>query len=116
MYITVCKSKVTNATVTQAELYYEGSITIDDKILKAVGILPGEKVEILNVNNGIRIETYAIAGKPNSGQIRLNGPAARFGCVDDTIIILSYGLLDEKDAKNYKMKIVRLDGNNKIKD
>jgi len=116
MFITICKSKIANASVTQAELYYEGSITVDDKILKAAGIIPGEKVEILNVNNGSRLETYTIAGKPNSGQIRLNGPAARLGCVGDKIIILSYALLDEKDAKNYKMKLVRLDGTNKIKD
>lgn len=115
MFITLCKSKIAHATVTRAELYYEGSITIDEKILKVAGIIPGEKVEILNINNGTRTETYTIAGKPNSGHICLNGPAARLGCVGDKVIILSYALVEEKDAKVYKMKTVRLDGNNKIK-
>ncbi len=116
MIITICKSKITNVRVTQAELYYEGSITIDAKILKAAGLIAGEKVEVLNVNNGSRFETYTIAGKPGSGQICLNGPAARLGCVGDKIVILSYGLVEEKKAKSYKMKLVRLDGNNTFKD
>jgi len=115
MYLTFCKAKIGNAHVTQSELYYEGSITIDEAILKAVGILPGEKVEILNINNGSRIETYTIAGKPHSGQVRLNGPAARSGCVGDKLIILSYCLLDPNEAKKFKTKVVRLDDRNKIK-
>ena len=116
MLINFCKSKIANVRVTQAELYYEGSITVDEALLKAVDILPGEKVEVLNVNNGSRIETYVIAGKPNSGQIRLNGPAARSGCVGDQLIILSYCLLDQAEAKKIKTKIIHLDDNNKIKD
>lgn len=115
MLITVCKSKIGHARITEAELYYEGSITIDEKILKAVGIIPGEKVEVLNVNNGSRIETYTIAGKAGSGQICLNGPAARAGVVGDKLIILSYCLAQPKEAKKIKTKTVYLDDRNKIK-
>ena len=115
MLINFCKSKIANARVTQSELYYQGSITIDEKILEAVNIIPGEKVEVLNINNGSRIETFVIAGKANSGQICLNGPAARSGCVGDQLIILSYCLLDSSEAKSYKTKIIHLDDNNKIK-
>lgn len=115
MLITFCKSKITNATITQTELYYQGSITVDEKILKAVDIIPGEKVEVLNINNGARIETYTIAGKAGSGQICLNGPAARSGCVGDKLIILSYCLAEPKEARASTMKVVHLDDHNKIK-
>jgi len=115
MLITFCKSKIANATVTEAQLYYEGSITIDEAVIKAAGIVPGEKVEVLNVNNGSRVETYVIAGKANAGQICLNGPAARLGFVGDTLIILSYGLFDEKEAKAARTKVVYLDAQNRIK-
>jgi aspartate 1-decarboxylase len=114
MLITFCKSKIAKARVTEAELYYEGSITIDEVILKKAGIIPGEKVEILNVNNGSRTETYAIAGKPKSGQVCLNGPAARLGCVGDQLIILSYALVDSAEAKALRTKVVYLDDNNQI--
>lgn len=115
MLITFLKSKITHATITQAELYYEGSITIDEDLLKSVGILPGEKVEILNINTGSRIETYAIAGKPASGVMCLNGPAARSGSAGDKIIILSYGMMEQNDAHNFKPKVIHLDDKNKIK-
>src|SRR3989338_2938184 len=115
MLITFCKSKIGHGQVTEAELYYEGSITVDEKLLKAVNILPGEKVEVLNLNNGSRIETYTIAGKAGSGQICLNGPAARSGVVGDKIIILSYALVDNKEAKGTKTKVVYLDEKNKIR-
>ncbi|MFA5059179.1 MAG: aspartate 1-decarboxylase [Candidatus Omnitrophota bacterium] len=115
MFITFCKSKIAHAKVTEAQLYYQGSITVDSAILKAVDIIEGEKVEVLNVNNGSRIETYAIAGKPNTGEICLNGPAARFGFAGDELIILSYALVDEKEAKGLKTKIVHLDDKNRIK-
>lgn len=115
MLITLCKSKIANATVTKAELYYQGSITVDADILKAVGILPSEKVEVLNVNNGSRIETYTIAGKSGSGEVCLNGPAARFGCVGDKLIILSYCLVEPQEAKNWQVKVVHLNDHNKIK-
>jgi aspartate 1-decarboxylase len=115
MLITFCKSKIGHARVTEAELFYEGSITIDENILKAVGIIPGEKVEVLNVNNGSRIETYAILGKAGSGQICLNGPAARCGVVGDLLIILSYALMEPEEAQKQKTKTVFLDDKNKIK-
>ena len=115
MLITYCKSKITYARVTECELYYEGSITIDEDILKAVGILPGEKVEVLNINNGTRIETYAIAGKTGSGQVCLNGPAARLGFIGDPLIVLSYALMEPEEAEKYETKVVRLDDDNKIK-
>ncbi len=115
MLIEVLKSKIGHATVTQAELHYEGSITIDSEILKAVGIIPGEKVHVLNESTGSRLETYVIAGNPSSGVICLNGPAARLGFVGDRLIILSYGLLEVTEAKGLTPKIVYLDEKNKIK-
>ena len=115
MLIEVLKSKIGHATITQAELHYEGSITIDADILKAAGIIPGEKVHVLNENTGDRLETYVIAGNPASGVICLNGPAARQGFVGDRLIILSYGLLEIAQAKSLAPKIVYLDSKNKIK-
>ena len=115
MLIEVLKSKIGHATITQAELHYEGSITIDSDILKAVGLIPGEKVHVLNENTGNRLETYVIAGNPASGVICLNGPAARRGYVGDRLIILSYGLLEQAEAKMLQPKIVYLDSKNKIK-
>ena len=99
MFIEVLKSKIGHATITKAELHYEGSITIDTDLIKAAGLIPGEKVHVLNENTGSRIETYVIAGKPGSGEICLNGPAARTGFVGDMLIILSYafGLLSRSD-------------------
>ena len=115
MLIHFCKSKLAHGRITEAQLYYEGSITIDEKLMKATDIMAGEKVEVLNLNNGSRLETYAIAGKSGSGQICLNGPAARLGFVGDQVVILSYGLIDAQEAKKFKTKIVYLDDNNKIK-
>jgi aspartate 1-decarboxylase len=115
MFITFCKAKIAQARVTQAELYYEGSITIDRTLIDAVGILPGEKVEIFNVNNGARLETYVIAGQPGSGQICLNGPAARMGYVGDKLIIVSYALITPDEAKNIKIRTIQLDDANRIK-
>ena len=115
MQIEFCKSKIAHAHVTEAELFYEGSITIDEDIIKAVDIIPGEKVEVLNINNGNRFNTYVIAGKPGSGQICLNGPAARLGLIGDQIIILSYALATQEEARTNPTKIVHLDENNKIK-
>ncbi len=115
MLITILKSKIYHARVTQAELYYEGSITVDEDVLKAADIQPGEKVEVLNVNNGSRIETYAICGKAGSGVICLNGPAARSGVVGDHLIILSYGLVEKKEDPKFKPHIVHLDDQNSIK-
>ena len=115
MLIEFCKSKIAHGFVTEAELFYEGSITIDEGLLKAVDILPGERVEVLNINNGNRFSTYAIAGEAGSGKICLNGPAARLGLVGDQVIILSYALMEPQEAKSYKTKIIHLNENNKIK-
>ena len=115
MLLHFCKSKINRVFVTEAELHYEGSITIDSDLLKAADILEGEKVEVLNLNNGNRFETYAINGKPGSGEICLNGPAARMGLVGDQIIVLCYVLLTPEEAKKNKIKVVRVDNKNRIK-
>lgn len=108
------KSKIHRVTVTQAELYYEGSITVDKDLLEAADILPYEKVQVLNFNNGSRLDTYTIEGTAGSGTICLNGPAARFGSVGDEIIIVSYFHLPDEDAKKHKPKVVLVDKKNKI--
>lgn len=109
------KSKVYYATITDAQLYYRGSITIDEKIMKAADLYPHEKVEVLNLNNGYRLETYVIKGKPGSGTICLNGPAARTGVKGDRIIILSYASYTEDEIKKLKSKIVELNEKNRVK-
>ncbi len=116
MLRTIMKSKIHRAKVTEANLYYNGSVTIDSKLLKKADILPGEKVEILNLNNGHRLETYAIEGEASSGVICLNGPSARGACVGDEVIILSYALADDKEIKNFSPKIVNVDERNRITD
>jgi aspartate 1-decarboxylase len=116
MLRTMLKSKIHRATVTEANLNYEGSITIDADLVKAADLLEHEKVEIFNINNGQRIETYVIKGKPSSGVICLNGAAARGACPGDQIIIVSYILVEDKQAQAIKAKIIKLDSKNKIKD
>lgn len=115
MMLQLLKSKIAYASVTQTELYYEGSITIDKDIADAAGLIADEKVEVLNLNNGARFETYVILGKSGSGTICLNGPAARLGVVGDKIIILSYGFYQEEEIEGKKTKIVILDEKNRIK-
>lgn len=110
------KSKIHRAQITEANLYYEGSITIDAGLMKAADIIEGEKVEVFNMNNGHRLETYAINGKANSGVICMNGPAARGSCVGDEIIIVAYAVADEQEAKKIKPKIIYVDERNRIKD
>jgi len=116
MLRTMLKSKIHRAFVTEANLYYEGSITIDEVLMDGADIIANEKVEVLNLNNGLRIETYAICGKKDSGIICLNGPAARGACVGDEVIIVSYAVVEDKEAKNIKPKVVKVDGQNRIKD
>ncbi|MCL4509830.1 MAG: aspartate 1-decarboxylase [Bacteroidetes bacterium] len=115
MVVTLCKAKIHRARVTQAELYYEGSLTVDTELLKASGILPYEKVQVVNVNNGARFETYIIPGKAKSGIICLNGPAARLGTVGDEVVIISYAEFEESEAKGYEPIVVLVDQKNKIK-
>ncbi|MBU0567911.1 aspartate 1-decarboxylase [bacterium] len=111
----MCKSKIHRATVTQTDLNYEGSIAIDLDLMEKADILPGEQVQVVNLNNGERIETYAMAGEAGSGVICLNGAAARHAEPGDKIIIMSFGLMDEETAKNNRLKIVFVDEKNKIK-
>ena len=106
--------KIHRATVTESNLNYVGSITIDADLLDAAGILPGEKVQIVNNNNGARLETYTIKGKRGSGEICLNGAAARCALQGDIVIIIAYAQMDEAEAKALEPKVVLVDGNNKI--
>ena len=115
MFIEVLKSKIGHARVTEAQLHYEGSITIDADLLKAVGMIPGEKVHVLNENTGSRLETYTIAGKPGSGEVCLNGPAARHGYIGDKLIILSYAFVEADEAKRIKPRIVYLNDRNQVR-
>ena len=106
MQIEVVKSKIHRVTVTGADLNYIGSITIDEALMEAANIIEGEKVQIVNINNGERLETYAIKGVKNSGEITLNGPAARKVQRGDIIIIITYGILDFEKAKNFKPTLI----------
>ncbi len=115
MNITMLKSKIHRAVVTDANLNYEGSITIDETLMKQANILPNEKVQVVNNNNGARIETYAIKGEPNSGVICLNGAAARLFEKGDVVIIISYCSLETDEAKNHNPKVVFVDEKNRIK-
>lgn len=108
------RAKIHMATVTESNLEYEGSITIDQAIIEEAGILPFEQVSISNVNNGERFETYVIPGKKNSGAICLNGPTARKGVVGDKVIIFSYAYLEENTVVNFRPKIIKVSPENKI--
>lgn len=114
MNIEVLKSKIHRVKVTQAELHYVGSITIDEDLMDAANMIAGEKVQIVNVNNGERIETYIIKGERGSGQVCLNGPAARRVQVGDVIIIISYASMDFEEAKSFKPSIIFPDPDNKL--
>jgi aspartate 1-decarboxylase len=113
MLVNLCKSKIHRATVTEAELSYIGSITIDENLLEASGMLPYERVQVLNHNNGERFETYIIVGKRGSGTICLNGPAARCGVVGDTVTIIAYAWIEEAEAAGWKPTIVLVDRQNR---
>lgn len=106
MQIQVVKSKIHRVTVTGADLNYIGSITIDEDLLDAANLVEGEKVQIVNINNGERLETYTIKGPRNSGEITLNGPAARKVHKGDIIIIIAYGLMSMDEAKSFKPALV----------
>ncbi|MDU6181685.1 MAG: aspartate 1-decarboxylase [Anaerococcus vaginalis] len=115
MEIEMLKGKIHRATVTQAELDYVGSITVDEALLNAAGIREYQKVQVVNINNGNRIETYTIAGEKDSGVICLNGAAARHFSPNDLVIIMAYASYSEKDLENYSPKVVFVDDKNKIK-
>lgn len=109
------KAKLHKAIITEADLAYEGSLTIDRNLMDAVGIIPFEKVKVYNINNGERFDTYAIEGKRDSCVIGLNGAAARKGIIGDRIIIVTYGRFDNEELHDYHPSIALLDENNKIK-
>jgi len=109
------KSKIHRVTVTDSNLNYEGSLSVDKDLLDKVGMMPFEKVKVYNINNGERFDTYLIEGPAGSGAISLNGAAARKGLTGDLIIIVSYALYSEEELENYKPSIVVLDKDNKIK-
>jgi len=115
MFRYMLKSKIHRATVTQADLRYEGSLTIDKLLMEEVGLLPFEKIKVYNINNGERFDTYAIEGEAGSGAICLNGAAARKGMVDDLVIIVSYALYSSEELEIYQPKIILLDEANRIK-
>lgn len=114
MFLTMLRAKIHRATVTQANLNYIGSITIDKELLDKSGILPGEMVHIVNNNNGARFETYVIEGEKGSGVICLNGAAARMAQPGDIVIIMAYALIDKNEAMTLKPNVLVLDKNNKI--
>ncbi|AFL98617.1 MULTISPECIES: aspartate 1-decarboxylase [Desulfitobacterium] len=116
MFRTMMKSKIHRATVTEANLKYVGSITIDEELLEAADILPNEKVQVVNNNNGARLETYVIPGKRGERTICLNGAAARLVQVGDEVIIISYGIFTDEAARAYEPKVIFVDeGNNPVK-
>lgn len=114
MFRTMMKGKIHRATVTEANLNYVGSITIDEDLMDLVDILPNEKVQIVNNNNGARLETYTIPGPRGSGVICLNGAAARLVQPGDTIIIISYAMMSEEEARSYKPKVAIMGPDNKV--
>ena len=116
MLRSMMKSKIHQATVTEANLQYEGSITIDADLMRAADLLPGEQVHVVNLNNGSRIETYAVEGQAGSGTICMNGAAARWAQVGDTVILISYGLMEEREARDFRPKVVFVDQANRIRE
>jgi aspartate 1-decarboxylase len=111
---TMLKSKIHRARITDANIDYEGSITIDSRLMAAADIIPYEQVHVLNVNNGARFSTYAIEGKAGSGEVCLNGAAARLAVRGDLVIILTYTTIPDEEARDYRPKIVHVDEKNRI--
>jgi aspartate 1-decarboxylase len=114
MRIEILKSKIHRAKITQAELHYVGSITIDEVLMDAANLIEGEKVQVVNINNGERLETYVIRGERNSGTVCLNGPAARKASVGDMVIIISYASMEFEEAKKFKPHIIFPNPDNKL--
>lgn len=108
------KSKIHRATITSADLNYEGSLTVDQDVLDAADLLPHEEVQVVNVTNGVRLSTYAIPGPRGSGVIQLNGAAARLGMPGDLVIIISYATFDEAEASQHVPRVVFVDAKNRI--
>lgn len=115
MLLTLCKAKLHRATVTQAELHYEGSITIDAGLLETAGIVPFERVQVVDINNGNRFETYAIEGARDSGTICVNGAAARLVTPGDHVIVIAYAQFTPEEARRFHPVIVLLDAKNRVR-
>ncbi|NGN68555.1 aspartate 1-decarboxylase [Streptomyces sp. A7024] len=113
MFRTMLKSKIHRATVTQADLHYVGSITISEDLMEAADLLPGEQVDVVDINNGARLTTYVLTGPRDSGVIGINGAAARLISPGDLVIIISYGMVDDAEAKALEPRIVHVDGDNR---
>lgn len=114
MLRTMMKSKIHRATVTQADLHYVGSVTVDEDLLDAADLLPGELVHIVDIDNGARLETYTIAGERGTGVIGINGAAARLVHPGDLVILIAYGQMETAEAKAFEPKVVFVDADNKI--
>jgi len=114
MFRTIYKSKIQGAIVTEANLEYVGSVTIDEDLLDAADIIPNERVQVVNLNNGSRLETYVISGKKGSGIICMNGGTARWAVVGDRILVISYAMMEAKDAVVFKPKVIFVNEKNKI--
>ena len=115
MNLTLLKGNIHRATITQCDLNYEGSLTVDEALLEASGILPYEQIDVLNITNGARFTTYAIVGPRNSGIIGVNGAAARLCQKDDLVIVCAYASMTEAEARIFKPAIVLVDGKNHVK-
>ncbi len=114
MLLTILKSKIQRVRITRAELYYQGSLTLDPALMRAAGMYASEMVQVVNLNNGTRLETYIIQGKtPGNGEVVLNGPAARLGYVGDEVIILTYAQMTPEEAADHAPTVVMVDDDNK---
>ncbi|GGP35785.1 aspartate 1-decarboxylase [Saccharothrix coeruleofusca] len=114
MFRTMLKSKIHRATVTQADLHYVGSVTVDEDLMEAADLLAGEQVAIVDVTNGARLETYVIPGERGSGVIGINGAAAHLVKPGDLVILIAYGMMDDAEARAYQPKVVFVDADNKV--
>ncbi len=110
----LCKSKIHGATVTEANLHYEGSLTLDADLIEAADLVPYERIQVLNLNNGSRLETYVLPGEPGSGAVHLNGAAARLGEVGDRMILIGYAHYDESEIEGHEPRVVFVDEQNRI--
>jgi aspartate 1-decarboxylase len=116
MDITMFKAKLHRLTVTEADLYYEGSITVDSELLEEAGILPYEKVQVVNVNNGARLETYTIPGEAGGRTVCLNGPAARLAATGDEVIVISYATMTPEEAREHRPRVVLVGDDNDVEE
>lgn len=109
----LCKSKIHGATITQANLHYEGSLTLDGELIEAADLAPYEKIQVVNINNGTRLETYVLPGERGSGTVALNGAAARLGTVGDRVILISYAHFEESEVAGHEPRVVFVDDDNR---